>query len=134
MSTQEHHAHTERLVDWLEQKRRQAGLTQDQVARMGGISHSYYSKIVSSWRLSEEQEEKRKRYVSAPDPKILEGILTGMKEKLGDKAVEEGFALLCPPTQKAKTGDEDLVRLLLRVQRLSPEKRKTVLELIDHLD
>jgi hypothetical protein len=136
MSTQDLQARTERFVDWLEAKRRAAGLTQDQLAKYAGISHSYYSKIVTSWRYSDTPDHKRKRYVGPPDTDLFEKILTGLAGRLGESAVEDGYRILNPPSCPIGITytDEALIKLLLRVQRLTPEKRRLVVELIDHLE
>lgn len=136
MSAQEMQARTERFVDWLERKRRSARLTQADVAKMGGISHSYYSKIVASWRFYEDPQDRPKRFVNLPDLELFEKILTGLAGQLGESAVEDGYRILKPPACPIGISytDEDLIKLLLRVQRLTPEKRRLVVELIDHLE
>jgi hypothetical protein len=135
MSTREYQARTERLVDWLEAQRRMAGLTQEQVAQLAGISHSYYSKIASSWRSSPDARSNRKRHVSLPDSSVFHSILTGLKEKLGEAAVEEGFAILNPPACPAGVSGPFNAReglLMLRAAELirkDPDRMEKLLEL-----
>jgi hypothetical protein len=135
MSTHEYQARTERLVDWLEAQRRMAGLTQEQVAQLAGISHSYYSKIASSWRSSPDASSNRKRHVSLPDTSVFHSILTGLKEKLGERVVEEGFAILNPTTCPTAVSGPFSARegqLMMRAAELirkDPDRMEKLLEL-----
>lgn len=130
----------ERFVDWLEMKRKQAGLTQEQLAREGGVSTSSYTKTASLRRNRQRDGDGSKKVFYPRSPDFFDGVLTALGEKIGEDCLSAGRKFFangngngtapCPPGQNP---NEDLVRLLLKLQNLSPEKRRLVEELMDHL-
>lgn len=126
----------ERLVDWLEGVKKRYRLTQQQMGEMAGISHSYYSKIVASWRFQRAGEGPLKRLVNVPDQEIFEKLLTGLEARFGEQVAEDGWRILregsCPVG--VQHTDEDLIKLVIRIQRLPREKRQAILNLVSHLE
>jgi transcriptional regulator with XRE-family HTH domain len=129
---------TERFVDWLESKRRQSGLTQDELAKRGGISKSFYSKIVTLRRNREKYGDDRNRLTVPGSPETFRQILTELGQALGEDCLTEGMRIwgYSPEGTAPKDNhvDEELIQLVLRVQRLPPEKKMLVLDLIDHIE
>jgi len=139
MSRSEYLDQTERFVEYLETKRKQAGLMQKQLADLGGISHSYYTKLIGLKRARINYGDESKQVTAPLRPDGLRGVLQTLSDRLGEDCVTEGLRLWghyhpeSEPKEVRDQAERQLVELILRMQRLSPDKLKTVETLVEHL-
>lgn len=139
MMDAEHLDRTERFVGWLEQRRREAGLTQQQLCEAASVSYSYYTKIVSIRRFREKFGDGDRRIQAPKSLGNYDKLLTVLEGALGRSLSSEALfvwqngtaATPCPPEQARVTAD--LIGLILQIQTLSPENRKLVEELVSRL-
>jgi transcriptional regulator with XRE-family HTH domain len=133
---------TERFVEWLEGKRRRAGLTQEELARLGGASYSYYTKFVSVKRLRQTHGDGSRNVLAPKNPKTLLGVLRVLSERLGEDCVAEGLNIwghTYPPNghqglkATEKEAERKLVEVFMRLQRLPPDDLQRVDDLIQRL-
>lgn len=136
MIAESHLDRTERFIGWLEDQRKASGYTQKELCDAAGKTTSYYCKIVTIRRFREKFGEGTNRAYAPRDFDYYLPYLTALEEKMGVSIAAEAKEvwdgrLPCPPDQLP--GTEGLVRLLVRIQSLTPEKRKLVEDLLDHI-
>jgi len=134
---------TEQFVEWLEGKRRQAGYTQEDLARLGGVSYSYYTKFVSIKRLREASGDRSRKVIAPQRPKALIGVLRALSERLGENCVEEGLRVwghtypqegIGVHGPEAKNEAELLLgKLIPDLVALPPDKLRLVAEMVSHI-
>src|SRR3954465_13579502 len=93
MSRSDYLDRTEEFVEYIETKRKQAGLMQKQLADLGGISHSYYTKLVSLKRSRQRSPDESKQVTAPLTPRGLRGVSATLSDRLGEDCVTEGLRL-----------------------------------------
>lgn len=86
----EHLDRVERFANWLETRRREAGLTQKELAAAAGISNSYYSKLAHIGQLRRTYGDGSREVVAPRALKSFEGVLRVLGERLGNGTEQEG--------------------------------------------
>ena len=140
MSRSEYLDRTEKFVEYLETKRKQAGLMQKQLADLGGISHSYYTKLIGLRRARQRcGDESDKLTVPLAPTESLRRILEVLSERTGEDCVTEGMRLwghYHPESEPKETRDlaaKALVELWNKLQQLTTAELRTISDTVDHL-
>ncbi len=141
----EHLDRVERFAHWLEERRKQAGFTQQELAEKTGISHSYYSKVVHIAHLRRQYGDVSRQVTAPRSITIFEGALVALEDRLGAGCRDEGLEVWSSPSPRkgsivttTVTGlVEDRAQLLsdtlAALMLLPPERLKLVRDLIDNL-
>lgn len=131
---------TERFAAWMEKKREDAGMRQDELAAICNIHPSYYSRIVNLKSNRKKYGDSHKQVNAPRDPQVLVPALKALAEKLGEDCVTEGLRIWGHPPDDSsvdgyKPGDRALLigRLVLRLQDMPMEKAQLVYQLVDSM-
>ena len=130
---------TERFVTWVESKRKQAGLMQKELADLGGISHSYYTKLVSLRRARQRHGDESGKLTVPQTPNGLYRVLQTLSDRLGEDCMTEGLRLWEHShrdegnREDCTQGERKLVELFQKLLKLPKEKRELVDDLVNHL-
>lgn len=140
MSRTEYLDRTEKFVEYLETKRKQAGLMQKELADRAGISQSYYTKLVSLKRARQRcGDESDKLTVPLAPTDGIRRILEVLSDRLGEDCVAEGMRLwgqYHPESEPKETRDHAarmLLDLMKKLEQLTTAELKTISETVDHL-